>query len=456
MAFKNVEEQLGEETLLTERAKKSKISSGIREFDEMIGGGFSPASLNLLQESLGCGGDILAYCIARTNLNLSNKVLIIYSDPLSRYLVERLKRFDSKLCAEEDEENNNTYKEFKGPGKFCGENLFILDLVSLSEKDVTIMEDRHELQLNITLAINQMLEALEKSGDDYSEKFIIFFSLNPFLLKLGASTLDILYNSVIEASKSNYVQILLMQKGIISLELKAKIQSLCHLVCDLNAQDTQGLTELKIKILKHAGTIHDIKSEPYIIEYERQQDRYSFLIRGAFLTSFETLRNLLTYQSGSIYLANIPYLIAPVEYFNTLLETPLNISLEAGKREINEKSMAIGRRITNATKSLYYLFDLDLLKATLRQLALFGFGNFEIDVYEKEENLLMVTVSFHRELHERSYKLFIKGLMEGIIRRSLKRSIRSVRLIKMEKEVIDNEPNKHRYKVVIRLSPLID
>jgi archaellum biogenesis ATPase FlaH len=456
MAFKDVEEQLGAETLLSEKAKKLKISSGIREYDEMIGGGFSPASLNLIQESLGCGGDILSYCIARANLNLSNKVLIIYSDPLSRYLVERLKKFDSKLCLENDPSPNNTYTEFKGPGKMCGENLFILDLVALSENDITIMEDKHELQLSVSMAISQMLKAIENSGDDYSEKFIIFFSLNPFLLKLGPSTLDILYNSVIEASKSNYVQLLLMQKNIISQELKAKIQSLCHMVCDLSAKDTEGLTELKIKILKHAGTIHDIKSEPYIIEYDRHLDRYSFLIRGAFLTSFETLRNLLNYQNGSIFLANVPYLIAPVEYFNTLIEAPLNISLEAGKREIHEKSMAIGRRLTNATKGLYYLFDFDLLKATIRQLALFGFGNFEIDVYEKEENLLMVTVSFHKELQDRSYKLFIRGLMEGIIRRSLKRSIRSVRLIKIEKDVIDQEPHKHRYKIIIRLSPMID
>ena len=126
------------------------------------------------------------------------------------------------------------------------------------------------------------------------------------------------------------------------------------------------------------------------------------------------------------------------------------------EREINEKSMAIGRKITNATKGLYYLFDLDLLKATLRQMALFGFGNFEIDVYEKEENLLSVTVSFHREIHERAYKLFISGLMEGIIRRSLKRSIRSVQVIKLEKDIIDKEPNKYKFRIVIRLSPLID
>ncbi len=456
MAFKDVEEQLGKETLLIEKLKKSKISSGIREFDEMIGGGFSPASLNLIQESIGCGGDILAYCIARANLNLSNKVLIIYSDPLSRYLVERLKTFDKKLCQNNDTEPNSKYSQFKGPGKECGENLFILDIVALSEDDISFIEDRHEIQLNISMAINQMLEAIEESGDDYSEKFIIHFSLNPFLLKLGASTLDILYNSVIESTKSNYVQIILMQKEIISLELKAKIQSLCHLVCDLTVTDTGGRTENNIKILKHAGTIHDIKLEPYTVAYDRQMDRYSFLIRGAFLTTFETLRNLLNYQSGSIFLANVPYLIAPVEFLNSLLEMPLNISLEAGKREINEKSQAIGRRLTNTTKALYYLFDLDLLKATLRQLVLFGFGNFKIDVYEKEENLLMVTISFHQELQERSYKLFIKGMMEGIIRRSLKRSIRSVRIIKIEKDQDSTEKNMHRFKIIIRLSPLID
>ena len=68
----------------------------------------------------------------------------------------------------------------------------------------------------------------------------------------------------------------------------------------------------------------------------------------------------------------------------------------------------------------------------------------------------MITISFHRELYERSYKLFIRGLIEGIIRRSLKRSIRSVRLIKIEKDVVDTEPHKNKFKIVIRLSPLID
>jgi len=454
MEFKDFEKQLGEETLLSEKSKKDKISSGIREFDEMIGGGFIPASLNLVQESLGCGGDILLYCIARANLNLSNKVLIIFSDPLSRYLVDRLKKFDGD-CSESSAEGENV-KFFFGKGHECGENLFILDLVKLSEQDQTIMEDRHELQLSISTAIDQMLQEIEASGDDYSDKFVIHFSLNPFLLKLGASSLDILYNSLIESVKSNYVQIVLMQKDIISQELKARIQSMCHLVCDLTAQETGGLTKHNIKILKHAGTIHDIKAEPYTVEYDRHLDRYSFLIRGAFLTSFETLRNLLKYEDGSIYMASAPYLIAPLEYFNNLLEMPLNLSLEGGKREIHEKSQAIGRRLTNSTKALYYLFDLDLLNATLRQLALFGFGNLEIDVYEKEENLLMVNITFQREFHERSYKLFLKGLLEGIIRRSLKRSIRSIRIIKIEKDVLDKQLNRHRFKLIIRLSPLIE
>jgi len=449
------EASLGKETLLTEKSKKDKISSGIREFDEMIGGGFIPSSMNLIQESLGGSGDILAYCIARANLNLCNKVLVIYSDPLSRYLIERLKLFDDTFGAEAPIEEKKI-DTFIGKGQQCGTSLYLLDFVELSEKDISLMEDRHELQLKISNAISQMLNSIDDAGDDYSEKFVIHFSLNPFLLKLGASTLDILYNSLIEATTNNYVQIMLMQKDIISHELKAKIQSLCHLVCDLEAEEIGGLIQHQIKILKHAGTLHDIKSEPYIIDYDRQFDRYNFLIRGAFLTNFETMRNLLKYQSGSVFLANVPYLIAPAEYFNNLLEMPINLSMEGGKREIHEKSQAIGRRITNSTKSLYYLFDLDLFKATLQQLALFGFGNIEIDVYEKEENLLMVNIDFHKDFHERSYKLFVKGLMEGIIRRSLKRSIRSIQIIKIEKEIIDKEPNKLRFKVIIRLSPLIE
>ncbi len=451
--MEDFQKKLGKETLLTEKAKKEKISSGIREFDEMIGGGLTPASLNLIQESLGCGGDILTYCITKANLRLSNKVLIIYSDPVSRYLIERLKELDG-FYAESQEEKKKP-KHFIGKGLECGENLFILDLVQL-EREISIMQDKHEMQLTVSTAINQMLQEIEGSRDDFTDVFVIFLSLNPFLLKLGASTLDILYNNIIESVKKNYIQIILLQKDIISQELRARIQSMCHLVCDLTAVETGGFTKKTIKILKHAGTIHDVKNEPYIVEYNREMDRYNFLIRGAFLTSFETMRNLLKYQNGTIFLANIPYLIAPVDYFNSLLDMPMNLSIEGGTREISEKSQAIGRNMANTTKSLYYLFDIDLFRATLQQLALLGFGNFEIDVYEKEENLLMVTITFQREFHERSYKIFIKGLMEGVIRRSLKRSIRSIRVIKIEKEILDKMPDKRRFKIIIRLSPLIE
>ncbi|MHA1292317.1 MAG: RAD55 family ATPase [Promethearchaeota archaeon] len=454
MAKESFQEELGKETLLIEKVKREKISSGIREFDEMIGGGFTPASVNLIQESLGCGGDILCYCIARANLNLSNKVLIIFADPLSRYLIKRLKKFDQTYITNSEKEKDIRF--FSGQGLECGDNLYLLDLVKLSEKDITIMEDKHELKLRISTIINQFLSDIKESKEEYSEKFVICLSLNPFLLKLGESTLDIIYNSLIETSKNNYIQIFLMQKEIISQELKAKIQSMCHLVCDLKGKEIAGLTDHRIKILKHAGTVHDIKTEPYIVDYDRELDRYSFLIRGAFLTSFETLRNLLKYQNGAIYLANIPYLIAPVEYFNNLLEIGLNLTIEGGKREIHEKSQEIGRKLTNTTKSLYYLSDLDLFNATLRQLALFGFGNFVIDVYEKDENLIILTVNFQRSFHERSYKLFLKGLMEGIVRKSLKNSVRSIRIIKFEKDELDKELNRYKYKIIIRLSPLYD
>ncbi|TFF95778.1 MAG: hypothetical protein EU544_02050 [Promethearchaeota archaeon] len=448
------QKDLGRETLLAQKAEKGKISSGIREFDEMIGGGFTPASINLIQENLGCGADILSYCIARANLNLSNKVLIIFSDPLSKYLVERLTIIDQKGTSLN--ENESAKDSFVGKGQTRGNNLYTLDLVSLSESDVSLMEDKMEVQLKISSAIDQMVKDIDGTSEEDTEKFILYFTLNPFLLKLGPSTLDIMYNSLVESSKSNYVQVIIMQKNIINQELSAKIQSLCHLVCDLSATDIGGITSHYIRVLKHAGTIHDIKAEPYIVEYNREMDKYNFLIRGAFLTSFETLRNLLKYQQGTIFLANVPYLIAPVDYFNILLEMPLNLSIEGGKREINEKSQAIGRKLTNATKSLYYLDGVDLLKATLRQMALFGFGNLEIEVYEDEENLLIINIQFQKEFHERSYKLFIKGMMEGIIRSVLERTIRSVRIIKLEMTDSEKDLNMHHYKIIIRLSPLLE
>ena len=85
---------------------------------------------------------------------------------------------------------------------------------------------------------------------------------------------------------------------------------------------------------------------------------------------------------------------------------PLNLSVEGGKRELREKSLAIGRRITANTESLYFLHDLDLLRATLRSIALFGFCNPLIDVYEKEENLILIYITFKREFHEYCIKNF--------------------------------------------------
>ncbi len=451
MAFKNVKKELGDETLLIEEFKKKMISSGIRELDDMIGGGFKPASLNLIQESIGCGGDILTYCIARANLNLSNKVLIIFSDPVSKYLVERLKTFSNLYADKMKEEQTNQHTN---RGLEFSESLYILDLVKLSEQNITIMEDKHEIQLKIATAINQMINAIEKSGDELSEKIIIYLSLNPFLLKLDTSTLDILYNNLIDASKSNYVQIVLMQKDIISLELKAKIQSLCHLVCDLDVKNIGELTEYQIKILKHAGTNYDIKSEPYIIEFNRKLNRYDFLIRGAFLTSFETFRNLLQYKKGSLYIADAPFLIAPVNYFNVLLQMPLNLSLEAGEKEIHEKGQLIGRKLTITTKALYFLNDLDLLKATIRQLALFGFGNLEIDLYEKEENLLIVKINFHKEFHKDSYIILIKGILTGLIKRSIKRVVRSIEIVKIKEDNNYQKLDEYNYRINIRLEEI--
>ncbi|MFO8019651.1 MAG: hypothetical protein R6U96_13575 [Promethearchaeia archaeon] len=446
MGMEEFQEELGKEEILTQKAKKNKLSSGIREFDEMIGGGFTGASINLIQESLGCGGEILCYCIARANLKLSNKVLIIYSDPLSEYLVKRLKTFDSPVPEDQKEQD-----AFIGKGKEHGKNLYILNLVELAEADISLMEDKHELQIQISSAIRDMLANIQKAGDDYSERFIFYLSLNPFLIKLGESTLDLIYNNLINAKKENYVQVALLQKDLISHEVIARIQSLCHLICDLSAYDIGGLTDNRIKILKHAGTVHDIKAEPYVLEYNREMDKYNFLIRGAFLTTFETMRNLLKYQHGNVYLANIPYLIAPVNYFNSLLDMPLNIEIDAGKREIREKSQGIGRKLTSGTETTYYLEGLELLKATLRSLSLFGFGNFELKTYEEKEALLEISTSFNKEFHEKSYKLFIKGMIEGIIRRSINKDIRSFRIIKISGVNAGNYPNEHEYKLSIRL-----
>jgi KaiC/GvpD/RAD55 family RecA-like ATPase len=421
------QKDLGKETFLSKLQQKLLISSGLRELDEMMGGGFKPASLNLVQESLGCGGDLLCYKIAENQISLSNRVLLILTDPISEYILKRLKRFES-------------------------EYFHCLDLVQLAKQDTTLMGDKHELSIKIAQAVDKLEENVEKSGEDYSDVFVLVLSLNPLLLNLKPdNVLEILYNNVLNALKSNFVYLILMQKDILSNEAIAQIQTLCHSVVDLEALET-GLQIINtIRILKHVGIPHDIKKEHYTIHYDREFDKYQFLIRGDFLMTFETLRNLIKWQNGSIFLANVPYMLAPIDYFNSLLSIPLSINEEKGQQEILEKAQGIGRKLTSNTETMYFLSGFDLLKSTFRVANLNGWGFFDVMNYEPTENLLSLEIALPKEIHAKSYKLFLTGFIKGIVSRAINRNVRDIRFISMPLEGRESDLYQEKYQVSVRL-----
>lgn len=86
----SLDKQLADDILLKQEREKTLISSGIRELDEMIGGGFRLGSLILIQESLGAGGVVLLKNIIEVQLALANHVLVIYTDPTLQYYISKL------------------------------------------------------------------------------------------------------------------------------------------------------------------------------------------------------------------------------------------------------------------------------------------------------------------------------------------------------------------------------
>src|SRR4030042_1603149 len=86
----SLDKELAEDTILKREREKNFVSSGIRELDEMIGGGFRRGSLTLIQESLGAGGVVLLKNIIEVQLALANHVLVIYTDPTLQYYISKL------------------------------------------------------------------------------------------------------------------------------------------------------------------------------------------------------------------------------------------------------------------------------------------------------------------------------------------------------------------------------
>lgn len=428
----SMEKQLGEVTLQKALYERELVSSGIRELDEMMGGGFRPGTCTLLQEDLGSGGLIMLEKIIELQLALENKVLIVYADPTAEFFVNRIKELPHE----------------KG-------DLIILDFVKKSQKNIEILFDKHELSLQIQQSQMELLDRLKTTGDEDTSAFIIYITLNPILMNLDERTVSrMLLETIITNSKNQTITLMSFQKDIISKEYHARIAALFHAVIDLTSQ-YQGIQKMNyIKIQKYVGRFFDPKVEPYNIEFDVERNKYNFLIKSAFLTSFDTYRALMEWQAGTIYLSKVPYIISPVAYLNMLLDIPLNIDENKGKVEIIEKSMGIGRILTVNTESLYHLKSIDLLKATLRSAALQGYGYIRVIDYDKDENLLVLRQTIHPAFNLRPYLIFLEGFYRGIVKRSLGRQVRKIEFTKMEhEEQAEFEQSEPSFSIRIRLEP---
>jgi hypothetical protein len=195
----------------------------------------------------------------------------------------------------------------------------------------------------------------------------------------------------------------------------ARVQSLCHCVVDLKSYFEGVQKKNEICILKMIGRYYDIKIEPYVLTFDDKTLKYQFMIKSAFLTSFETFRNLLTWNKGSVALAKQSYIVAPMTYLNSLLEMPYNMDPKKGEEEIIEKAQGIGRRLAIMVEKLYFVEGTALLDASLQMASLMGWGNAKIIVLEMEENLLELITESHKDFSfkvlSHSWKDIIKGLL---------------------------------------------
>lgn len=431
---RSLERQLGEVTLQKAQYERELVSSGIRELDEMMGGGFRPGTCNLIQEDLGANGLVVLEKIIEIQLSLDNYVLVILTDPTAEFFVRRLE----ELAKEQ-------------------ENLIVLDFVKKSRTNIEIVFDKHELSLQIQEARQQLLEKVAQNGDDDVTAFIVYFTLNPFLMNLDERTIQrMLFENVLSNSKDQTISLYLLQKDIINNEYHGRIASLFHAVIDLSSE-YQGIQKMNyIRILKYVGRYFDPKVEPYVVEFDKERNKFNFMIRSAFLTSFDTYRSLMEWQAGTIYLSKVPYILSPVAYFSLLMEIPLSMDKERGKNELIEKGKTIGRVLTINTESLYHLTDIDLLKATVRSAALQGYGYIRVIEYQADENLIVLRQTVHPAFSLDSYLIFLEGFYRGIVRRSLRREIRSLSIEKVEMEL---EPQSQfqrvepAYKIKMRMDP---
>lgn len=356
----------------------------------MLGGGFRPGTFTLVQESIGSEGSVLLENIIEVQLALSNKVLLIVTDPTMFYVTERLLRLND-------------------------DNLTILDLSSGDVSD----------RLDLSVKIKDARKAFYEKCKDGTLGFVFFLTLNPFFLNMDASqVIQILSDNLPLTISNQTIDIALVQKGLVKPITFAQLSAIMHGVVDLSSEFRGSQKINTLRILKFHGQKYDLNVVPFELYYDPNGDKVSFMINSAFLSSFETFRTLLHWERGEIKLANIPYLMAPVTYFNAFMEIATNLDPEKGKTEIIERAQGIGRKLTRSVAEMYFLSGLALFRSTVRTAALQGWGEGEIEEVEPEENLIVVHQSFPRTFTKAVYLDFLEGLYRGIISTSLARRVR--------------------------------
>ncbi len=398
-----LDKELADDTLLKREREKNFVSSGIRELDEMIGGGFRKGSLTLIQESLGAGGVVLLKNIIEVQLALANKVLVIYTDPTLQYYISKLEETHDK-------------------------NLSILNLLPKGAGDTSF--NRHDINLRVK-------DARGKLFPSTVPVFVVIFTLNPFFLNLDEEqVIHILHENLLLTLQYKTIDLVLLQKGLVSEGIVAKMQSLSHGVIDLTSQFEGTHKQNTVRIPKMVESVPDVKVEPYEILFDKYTQKEKFTINTAFLTSFETFRSLIKWRDGEITLSQYPYLIAPIHYFNAFLDIALTLNRQKGRAEILEKAQGVGRKLATAVERMYFLSGSELLKASIRTISLQGWGAGQLKACELGENLIVIEQHFPSQVVEEPYQIFIEGFFRGVIKTIFGRSVRSAQFQRNEEEKI--------------------
>ena len=182
-----------------------------------------------------------------------------------------------------------------------------MDFVHLSQQNFGLFSDIRDVSIHINDAIAKMMADVDEDSDEEMEIFTIFLSLTPFLNNMKDNQiLELLMENIEKTKKYGIVNFSIMQKEVISRELHAKITSMFHGVIDLVSEYRGTQKNNYIRILKMAGRYYDLKMEPYVIKFDKETQNYYFLIKSAFLTTFDTYRDFLEWHSGQIFLNKIP------------------------------------------------------------------------------------------------------------------------------------------------------